>query len=792
MRYLPNYLRACAPLLALAMLSAATANTDVWISNVSGSFTDPNNWSLGVPAAADNLVFDRGSFTYTVTFPGQPIAFGPKNYASGPVAVAANNVTFAQSTPFNFGPSFYTVPAVTIGAAANPSVLNSTLAIFSTTTATIGLGGSSLGTLNVNGGSTSVTGSTADYELIVGNDGSGSFLRVAAGAQLNVSGALGNAVIGKSAGITGTANVTGVGAIWSNSTTDSTAPLAIGGFGTGTLNISAGGHVDDFDADIATEAGSTGSVSVDGAGSLWTNRGTLYVGNAGLGSLTISNGGQVNDNASVVGSTPGATGTVTVTGAGAKWTQATDLRLGSNFTFNSMTAGGSMRVSAGGQVATAGDADVGSSGIGTARLEDNGSQWTIGDALRVQGPSRLDILAGAKVTSNTALIRGTVSVDETGASWEVSDTLSVTTGAVLGSTTPATVNVGDGAHVSSRVAYVGTGGGGGQAFIDSAGSTWTTAEQLYVGIGGGGQFNVTGGGIVNSGAVQLAVLPNDVGNVTVDASTWTNAGNFDVGVAGTAKLTVTNGGTVSSGDTISVGPRGVIQGNSHVAANVRNGGIVAPGLDPAIVQSTMIATLHVDGDYTQTSAGALAIQLAATTNLDKLSITGHATLAGELDVSNFNGFLPTAGQTFDLLTAAGGVSGHFTSFDLPSLLTGGHGPFWTILYTNTDVILKLVNTTTGDYNHNGVVDAADYTVWRDSLGKTGINLPADGDGDNAVTPADFTIWKNNFGNVAPGSGAAASASVAEPASLTLIAFAAICFAISGHVSSRQRSLDIAT
>ena len=33
----------------------------------------------------------------------------------------------------------------------------------------------------------------------------------------------------------------------------------------------------------------------------------------------------------------------------------------------------------------------------------------------------------------------------------------------------------------------------------------------------------------------------------------------------------------------------------------------------------------------------------------------------------------------------------------------------------------------GDYNANGVVDAADYTVWRDSLGQTGMGLAADGD-----------------------------------------------------------------
>ena len=31
----------------------------------------------------------------------------------------------------------------------------------------------------------------------------------------------------------------------------------------------------------------------------------------------------------------------------------------------------------------------------------------------------------------------------------------------------------------------------------------------------------------------------------------------------------------------------------------------------------------------------------------------------------------------------------------------------------------LLVTIVGDYNHNGIVDAADYTVWRDTLGQTG-------------------------------------------------------------------------
>ena len=153
--------------------------------------------------------------------------------------------------------------------------------------------------------------------------------------------------------------------------------------------------------------------------------------------------------------------------------------------------------------------------------------------------------------------------------------------------------------------------------------------------------------------------------------------------------------------------------------------------------------------------------MGSATSFDKLVVTGHATLTGVLDVSLFNGFTPAVGNSFDLFTATGGITGNFAQVGLPSLLTGGHGPFWTLVYTNTDVILKLVNSPTGDYNHNGNVDTADYTVWRDSLGQTGIGLAADGDGNHAVDAADYDIWKSNFGLTA-GSGAAASNAVPEP------------------------------
>ncbi|QDU55509.1 rhamnogalacturonan lyase family protein [Aeoliella mucimassa] len=55
-------------------------------------------------------------------------------------------------------------------------------------------------------------------------------------------------------------------------------------------------------------------------------------------------------------------------------------------------------------------------------------------------------------------------------------------------------------------------------------------------------------------------------------------------------------------------------------------------------------------------------------------------------------------------------------------------------------------TLPGDYNQDGAVSLADYTVWRDWLGST-TNLAADGDHNGVIDDADYQIWKQNFGAV---------------------------------------------
>jgi autotransporter-associated beta strand protein len=82
----------------------------------------------------------------------------------------------------------------------------------------------------------------------------------------------------------------------------------------------------------------------------------------------------------------------------------------------------------------------------------------------------------------------------------------------------------------------------------------------------------------------------------------------------------------------------------------------------------------------------------------------------------------------------------------------------------------------GDFNGNLVVDAADYTVWRDHLGAPDeSSLNGNGNGSGGVDQADYDLWKTNFGHT-PGSGALGAAAVPEPATCLLLVLAGVCVA----------------
>jgi hypothetical protein len=126
-------------------------------------------------------------------------------------------------------------------------------------------------------------------------------------------------------------------------------------------------------------------------------------------------------------------------------------------------------------------------------------------------------------------------------------------------------------------------------------------------------------------------------------------------------------------------------------------------------------------------------------------------------------------------------------FDQLSLPAGFQ---WNVAYGANSVVLSVVGLgMTGDYNGNGLVDAADYAVWRDSLGAMGSGLSADGNGDQVVDQSDYLVWRSNFGKSALGSGSVTItvAAVPEPSNMLLWIIAAQAGVFWMRLSRKRRS-----
>lgn len=104
-------------------------------------------------------------------------------------------------------------------------------------------------------------------------------------------------------------------------------------------------------------------------------------------------------------------------------------------------------------------------------------------------------------------------------------------------------------------------------------------------------------------------------------------------------------------------------------------------------------------------------------------------------------------------------------YDKPPPTGGDYGVIFVADNMNvTQVVLS------GDYNQNGIVDAADYVVWRQGLGAT-------------YTQNNYDVWRSNFGRPI-GVGAVANDAVPEPAISVLLILATASFCPGRRSSTR--------
>jgi hypothetical protein len=207
-----------------------------------------------------------------------------------------------------------------------------------------------------------------------------------------------------------------------------------------------------------------------------------------------------------------------------------------------------------------------------------------------------------------------------------------------------------------------------------------------------------------------------------------------IGVPGSKGTLNLSGGALSA-DEINAGPFGTFNftgGALHadtVNFDLENkGGTLAPGHS---VGNTLVA-----GDLTLTS-GTVEIEISSPDHADLVLVDGEALLGGILNVVPIDGFTPTNGDRWQII-AAGGITGQFAS------ITAGY----MVEQDGDNLFLTFIDlppiTLAGDYNDNGVVDAADYVLWRSAL-NSGDMLSNETASPGIVDQDDYAAWRANFG-----------------------------------------------
>jgi T5SS/PEP-CTERM-associated repeat protein len=499
---------------------------------------------------------------------------------------------------------------------------------------------------------------------------------------------------------------------------------------------------------------------------------------------------------------------------------------------------GSFRID-GGSVYSSGAVSIGQnqSAFGVVTVTGDGSQWNISGSADVgsAGMGQLNILDGAIVNLTqfgllqagvTASGHGTVVVRNPGSILQVtrqlllgftggSASLEIADGGVVNATTGfskigslARVDLDDGTLRCGTLHQAGVIVGSGDIIIMQSAAQTTNAGRIEA--GAGDYLRVVGTGTLQNQGIIAAdggtiEVHRNVSNVAIDSKK--------------AEITLRNG-TVRIGGAVQ-GPGAPLENSGLLAAiggqndfygvveNVQGGQIAVMNESVLIFHDDVTADSGTISVFPGSKAIFLEdLELSETavvqanlpgadgdTGFGIIEVVGNLALGdGTLEVTVEGPYVPQLGDTFPLITAGGGISGSLSLSAMPGL---PDVLAWDLDIDSSHVLLSVVPALAGDYNASGMVDAADYVVWRKLLNQAGTGLVPDGDDNNMVNDADYQIWRTNFG-ASIDAAAAGAAAIPEPAAawLACVGAAAIslkrgktkyrgryfCFAISSSTS----------
>ena len=649
------------------------------------------------------------------------------------------------------------------------------------------------GALNPFGASMTVaTGRTLDVgptggDLHVGTTTQGA-LTIAGGTVTSDT-----AIIGGSIAATGPATVIVSGSTgrWNVEGT-----LRAGGLGTAAaaISVSGGADVVVIDAHIAT-LGKIANFTIDGVGSSMVSSDSVFLGGdaamgGGQGTLALTNSG--------------------IIGVGNSADDQLKVWDGYVVTMNQAAISARNLVVRGIIAPAAGALISGNIAVVNSVVIDGGSVTltTFGPASLIAS-SNVDVLAGGSLNGYIHGNSGTqVLVTGGSSSWTtpnvVANVLGTTTSGV-GRIRQLTVGSGGTVNFGAGVSYA-AGATDGLVLFDGT---------LNAPTFNGGTVGVTGRGVINatysgSGPIQ-ATGPLSIGNATtvngfattgqisVGANTLT-LNDLDAaqvgpgtllgssGVAGT--LVAPNGLTIESGETVfgfgtintpddptkRLTNDGIISGTGTAQRLTLPGDVTGIGafnnveftgtFSPGNALFGLTTALTSGSNYKFTDSSVLRMDILGATpgfGYDVIFSTGQFVADGTLAVALHGGYIPTAGQTFDLLDFTT-LTGTFDFVNLPLL----PGLNWDTsqLYTQGRLSVVAAAFLQADFDEDGDVDATDLGIWKEAFN---LNQLGDADGDNDSDGADFLVWQQQFGATRAG---AANSSVPEPGSLMLFIVAA--------------------